>query len=299
MSAPRQVLPHSTYLITRRCARRQLLIRPSALINQIFLYCIAYAAKRTGVICHAAAVISNHIHVVLSDPEGKLPEFMHWLFEHTAKCVNASLGRWENLWSSEPPSAVRLETMEDIVDKIQYVWGNPAAAALVSKAADWPGVITGPEDYLKGPVEIERPKIFFRENGPTPPSVKLDIVPPPGIQGSTEDFAAMMAEELELREWDIRHQHRLAGRPIMGKKAILAQDPFEYPAGLEPRRNLNPRIAAKDKWRRIEAIGRLKEFLAAYREAWEEFKQGNRDVLFPVGSYWVVKHAGAACVLPE
>jgi hypothetical protein len=41
MTAPRQVLPGSSYLVTRRVARRQLLLRPSKVVNQVFRYSFA------------------------------------------------------------------------------------------------------------------------------------------------------------------------------------------------------------------------------------------------------------------
>ena len=44
-------------------------------------------------------------------------------------------------------------------------------------------------------------------------------------------------------------------------------------------------MTCRDKWRRIEALQRLKSFSDAYREAWELFKAGVRDVVVPVGTY--------------
>ena len=108
----------------------------------------------------------------------------------------------------------------------------PTAAALVPKASEWPGVVSLPTDFLRGPVEVERPAVFFRELGPTPKRVKLELVPP-GIEEETvEEFVEMLADELELREADISLQHAAAGRPIMGRKAVLEQDPFAYPEGI-------------------------------------------------------------------
>jgi putative transposase len=52
MTAPRQVLPSSIYLVTRRCTQRQFLLRPSPLVNQVFTFCLAYAASKTGVLVH-------------------------------------------------------------------------------------------------------------------------------------------------------------------------------------------------------------------------------------------------------
>jgi|SRR5215510_6464258 len=45
---PRQVLPRRFYLITRRCAPRQFLLRPDAATNNAFLYCLIDAALRCG-----------------------------------------------------------------------------------------------------------------------------------------------------------------------------------------------------------------------------------------------------------
>lgn len=56
--------------------------------------------------------------------------------------------------------------------------------------------------------------------------------------------------------------------------------------------------ACKNKWRRIEVLGRLKEFLLVYREAWRAFKSGVKDVVFPAGTYWMVRHAGCAAASP-
>jgi len=300
MTAPRKIIPGTTYLLTRRCARRQFLLRPSAIVNQIILYCIAFAAKRTGIVIHAVVSLSNHIHILLTDPEGRIPEFTQWLFEHTAKCRNASLGRWENLWSSDQPSQIPLESPEDVLDKLLYIMANPTAAALVHKSELWPGVITRPTDYTNGPIEVQRPEVFFRADGLMPPTVSLDIQRPLDFDHmTTDDFVHMVSDELRLREADINLQHRLANRTILGRKAVLAQDPFDYPIGMEPRRNLNPSVAAKDKWHRIEIHRRNAEWYEAYDEALDAFLAGDHDVLFPTGTYWMVRYANAFCLPPD
>jgi hypothetical protein len=54
----------------------------------------------------------------------------------------------------------------------------------------------------------------------------------------------------------------------------------------EPRRNLRPRIAARNPWSRLEALRRHREFLAAYREARARWIDGDA-IPFPVGTYWL------------
>jgi REP element-mobilizing transposase RayT len=294
------ILPGTTYLVTRRCAQRQFLLRPSALVNQIVTYCLAFAAEQVGIVIYGWVFMSNHWHAVVNDPHGRLPEFMAAVNKLIGKCVNASLGRWESLWSSGSYSAVRLESEDDVMNKLVYVLANPVDACLVDSYSQWPGAISSPRSCINQPKTIRKPNIFFRNDGPMPDSVQLKVEMPDCVEELTpHQFAARLAVRVKAREAELREQHAKAKRTVLGRAAVLAQDPFDSPQSLEPRRNLNPRVASQDKWRRIEALGRLKAFLDAYREAWQTFKEGVRDVVFPAGTYWMVRHAGLAGTPPE
>jgi REP element-mobilizing transposase RayT len=59
MTAPRQILAGRSYLVTRRCAQRQFLLRPSKVTNETVGYVLAVAAARFGVAIHAFCVLSN------------------------------------------------------------------------------------------------------------------------------------------------------------------------------------------------------------------------------------------------
>ena len=60
MSVPRQILPNATYMVTRRCTQRQFLLLPTPIAKLVFGYCLALAQRYTGVLVHAATVVSNH-----------------------------------------------------------------------------------------------------------------------------------------------------------------------------------------------------------------------------------------------
>ena len=139
MSLPRQILPNTTYLISRRCMQRQFLLRPSPRINRIVRFCLAVAVERFGIHLHAYCFLSNHYHLVLTDEFATLPQFMHWLNAYIAKCVNAELGRWESFWAPGSYSAVTLVGSEDVVRGLVYVYSNPVTAGLVRRSVDWPG----------------------------------------------------------------------------------------------------------------------------------------------------------------
>ena len=76
MSVPRLIVPRVTYLVSRRCIFRRFGLRPSRKINQIFEFCLARAAEKTGCLIHAYVGMSNHYHDVITDVDGNLPEFM-------------------------------------------------------------------------------------------------------------------------------------------------------------------------------------------------------------------------------
>lgn len=294
MTAPRQVLPGTTYLVTRRCAERRLFLRPSTKTNEIFRYVLAVAASRYDIRVHAFCVLSNHFHLVVTDPHARLPEFHRLLDGLVARAINCCLGRWESFWDPNSYSAVRLETDTDVLQKIVYVLANPVAAGLVRHGREWPGLWSDPGWIDGKPLAAQRPKEFFRENGPLPDVAHLQLHRPPGFEA---DGSFADALHQGLRETEKRAAAELGreGRSVLGVARILAQSPKSRPSLGEPRRSLNPRIACRNKWGRIEALLRLAEFGRSYREALGTWRSGARDALFPAGTWLMRVHHGVRC----
>jgi putative transposase len=294
MTAPRQVLAGTTYLVTRRCFQRQLLLRPSPQTNHIFRYVLAVAARRFGLRVHAFCVLSNHFHLVVTDPHARLPAFEQYLDALVARAVNASLGRWESFWAPSSYSAVALPAPDDVVDKAAYTLANPVAAGLVRRGRDWPGLWSSPDELGAGPATVKRPEGFFRQDGPMPESAALELTAPPGF-ASPAEFRDRVVAALAVHEGRAELAFASEGREFMGATQVLRQRPTARPAPCEPRRQLNPRVAGRDKWKRVEALSRLKHFLSAYRLAWSALRDGARDVVFPSGTYWLRVTLGLRC----
>jgi REP element-mobilizing transposase RayT len=280
--------------VTRRCAQRQFLLKPSPATNDVFLYVLAVAARRFGIRVHAYCVLSNHFHLVLTDPDARLPAFEQYLGSLVARALNVSLERLEDFWAPPSYSAVSLLAPTDIVDKAAYVLANPVAAGLVHAGRQWPGLWSAPEQIGEGPLVIRRPTFFFREDGPMPGATELEITVPPGFASAAE-FREQLVHALTAREQDAVLALQSKRRGVMGVQRVLAQKPTSRPVTIERQGTLNPRIAARDKWKRVEALARLVEFLSAYRAAWAAMRQGNRDVLFPAGTYWLRVAHGVPC----
>ncbi len=293
MTAPRQVLPGTTYLVTRRCFQRQFLLRPSAATNETFLYVLALAARRYGVLVHAFCVMSNHFHLVVTDPEARLPAFEQYLDALVARALNAALGRWESFWAPASYSAVALQTRADVVSKAAYALANPVAARLVRSGSDWPGLWTAPDRIGATPLVARRPAMFFRPNGYLPETVDLELAVPPGF-ATAEEFRAELGSALAALEDAAAGEHS-GERGFLGRERVLVQEAWRHGDRGEPRRELRPRVASRDKWKRIEALSRLVEFLRAYREAWKALRAGARDTLFPAGTYLLRIQHGVRC----
>lgn len=296
---PRQILPGTTYFITRRCAFRQFLLSPDPRINRIFRYCLAYAAEKTGILIHAFVVMSNHWHGILTDPEGRLPEFTEILHRLVAKNINSLLGRKENVWSMERYSAIPLHTLEDVVDKMAYVISNPTAAYLVRGPEDWPGLVTTIEQVGRHTQKVRRPETFFRPNGNMPEELDLEIVPPPKSEDvGTDGLREMVKAAVHSRCDDAARELRAAGGSFLGRKRIMRQKRTSSPTSCEPTRSRTPRFVSRDPEIRKRAMEAYRAFVTAYKIAWTKFKNGARDVIFPAGTYWLRRHMSVPCACP-
>jgi REP element-mobilizing transposase RayT len=288
-------------MITRRCTQRQFLMRPDRETNNAFIYCLAVAAERFGIRVLFTVAMSNHHHTGIYDPDGCYPAFIEHFHKLFAKCQNALRGRWENFWSSEQTSVVRLVDPNDVIDKMTYALSNPVKDNLVDRAHHWPGVTSLQFLLHARPLTASRPKHFFREEGPMPEVASLSFARPEGFGHlSATEYAAMMLERIRAAEEAAAAECRRAGTAVLGRKNVLAQRWSDRPGSRELRRNLSPRVAARSKWSRIEALLRNRAFRDAYTAARASFAAGIRDVIFPAGTYWLRRFTRAICApLPE
>lgn len=299
MSQPRQLLPGSTYVLTRRVVARQFALRPDPCVRNAFGYLLAVGAQRYAVDVHGVAVLSNHYHAIVTDPRGELPRFLAWFNRLTAVVVNHYRGRKEALWNSAGPSVVRAEAQEDVEDKLLYVWANAVAAGLVEDPAHWPGLTTTPEDLLHPVGEEFRRPDFFDRDGQMPATARLRLCCPAGHgYGTDQEFVTAQRQRLDERLRDIRTARRAAGGSFLGPRGALRVDWRETAGSETPRPAFNPHVAARDPVVRKLALGRLRDFRAAYHDALRCWRDGTRDVAFPAGTYAMRVYHGARCHAP-
>jgi putative transposase len=300
MTIPRQVVPDCDYMITRRCSERRFFLRPDDETNNAFIYCLALAAQRAKVRATFSVAMSNHHHTGIRDPDGNFPVFIEHFHGLLARCQNAHLGRFENFWSSEPTSVVELVEPNDVLDKMTYAFTNPAAADLVDAVEDWPGVSSFQETLSGSCLTATRPKRFFRSDGQMPERVSLPIVRPKGFENlGQKEWAQLLTDRVRAKEAEHRQRREQQGLSVLGRQKVLAQDPFDCPRGHAPHFKLSPRVAAKNKWARIEALQRNRGFLERYRAAFLNHVAGLTNTIFPFGTYWMQKFGKVRCEPPD
>ena len=326
MTLPRQVVAGRTLLLTRRCAERRFFLRPSpgGEAQEVLLYGLALAAERHGVEVHGFCALSNHVHGVVTDVEGELPRFAQQLHGNVARAINVHLGRGEALWATgKSYSAVHCVSREDVLARLVYTICNPVAAGLVDRPEDWPGVRFLPEDVGRE-VLAPRPRFFFRAPGDgeggeggeggagetardrargrapargcLPDVVRLRITRPPQFGDLTDaEFARLLRERVDAQVAAIHAEREARGLTrSLGVQAILRQDPYGAPpGGTRPEGDLNPRVAARDPWKRIEAKQALAAFWVEHRRCFLAFRAGHRRVAFPAGTWAAVRVMGA------
>ncbi|MEZ4358964.1 MAG: hypothetical protein R3B48_02205 [Kofleriaceae bacterium] len=254
-------------------------------------------------------VMSNHHHTIVYDPEGRVPEFNRRLHSLSARAINALRGRWENFWADEQPGQVVLVEARDVLDKIAYAASNPVTAQLVEHVEHWPGFHTTAAFFSGQELRAERPAHFFRDAGPTPEQVVLRLAWPDHL-GTVEEARKSVRKRVDELEAQARQQRVSEKRAVLGragvrrqdfharprtrqvseKRAVLGragvrrQDFHARPRPCEPRRKLRPRVAARNRWARVEALQRNRTFLTAYRLALNQW-HAKLPAVFPAGTY--------------
>jgi hypothetical protein len=265
------------------------LLRPDAGTNNAYLFCLLVAALQCGIDILLMCAMSNHHHVAIFDRFGRYPEFIERFHGLMARSQNALRGRWENFWASGQASVVELIEPEDVLAKLVYVATNPVKDDLVERVHHWPG-INGYHALLSGTtLRATRPRHFFRPEGPLPALVEAKLSLPPEL-GDSDAILVSLKELVTEFETQAKERRARSGRKVLGRQRVLRQSWREAPTTVEPRRGLNPRVAARNMWARIEAILRNKVFVRAYQAARAAWRDG-QPAEFPPGTYWLRRFA--------
>jgi REP element-mobilizing transposase RayT len=293
-------VPGGTYHVTRTVVMSLFLLTPNRTVNQVFEYCLAWAAEKYSVLIHSVSVESNHFHIDLTDTEGNLSDFVQELDRCVARCLLAYYRkrfpgrRLDSLWSpSKSFGATLLVNANAVLDKIVYTLTNPVKDGQVADYRKWPGFNTRPSDWRGRVRRVKRPDYFFKR---TPETLEYRLVPPAQIdRGNVEALISEVGSHIRQRQAQFAADLAAQGRTFRGVKAILRTNPFDSPSTPRPVGTLSPQVAAGGDRKALGlATKAIRAFRTAYRQAWKLFKQGARAV-FPGGTLQMRRRFGVPC----
>lgn len=301
MPRARPRLPGTTYEIERRTERRVHLFRPDPLMNQAFLYCLGYALEKTGTRLTAVTLMSNHYHAIVHDPGGRIAELTETLNGLLTKTTQIVRGWQGTVFDGSKPSYIELLTADAVVDRTAYTLANPTAAGLVRYSKDWPGVRTRVSDIGVCTITVARPRAFFADDGTMPDTVELRFEMPEALleRHGLEAAQARIAEAVEAKERKAHAEVAAAGWSFKGADRVLKLSPYSRAKTFEARHQLNPRYASAGDHEALNAaIERDGVFAVQYASARERWLAGERDVVWPAGTYAMRRWHNVRCADP-
>lgn len=301
MTRPRIVEPGVTLALSRRTTRRHFLLHPDEAreMEQVFWYCLAYAAELHGVLVHAACLMSTHSHEVITDVRGEYPKFLETLHRNLALCTKAYRGWPEEVFNKQSTAVHTLVSPEAIIESIAYLVANPVAAGAVRYAKDWPGAHTLAVDVGTRVIRVKRPKHYFDPDNPQwPEEMELRLEMPVALE---LDYGAALAREriaerVRVKRHQAWNEAKRTGRSFIGPRRVLRLPHTKRARSHETFGTLNPRFAAAgNRAGATEAVKRLRAFHAQYALALARWMAGDRDACFPEGTWWMRVCHGARC----
>jgi putative transposase len=293
-------VPGGTFLVTCTTHDSRYLLKPDAVVEQVFLYCLFRAANAFGVLVHFVVVESTHVHLVLTDTRGALSDCMTWVNRHVAVCLLEHYRslypnrRLDAVWSKRSFNATLLVTPNAILDALVYAATNPVKDGLVVDYRKWPGLCSRPRDWTAQERTVKRPTLFFNDKNPDLAEVRFRFTLPPQFADRTPEQLVREVEAL-IRDKQNAILSTRSGKPFLGARAALAADPFDAPSTQRPRGHRNPTVkAGGDSAAYKLATQAVRAFREAYRAAWLLFCRG-QHALFPAGTLLMRKRYSVPC----
>ena len=284
-----QIFPNQMWFITRRVMWREMRLRPSPKLNQIFNYVVAEVAADRNVLVSAMCVMSNHWHAVVGTEERNLPAFLQKVHSELARATNAAHGDFGALWDKKNKNYQPLDDDEAVLRAIGYTLANPVTPGGVKFARNWPGVrVAWPAKDRTCP----RPRRFYRteqEGGQMPATTVRRMSRPLGFVGVGDDeLARRIKQACERAERRAAAKVARKGDSYRKRAEILRMSRYTRAVSRETRFQVRRRVHTTDPDKRARLLAEQREWDAQYHDALARWRAGDRDVVFPSGTYKMV-----------
>jgi hypothetical protein len=281
--------------VTDRTIHGRFLLLPTPLLKKTVLGALGRAQRLHGVRIFGFACLSNHFHALLEvDDAQQLARFMGCFLSKLAREAGLLYGWREKVFPKRYESIPVTGEDQAQIARLKYLLAHGCKEGLVERLEEWPGahcvhsLLTG--EPLDGIWHERKQETRAHNRGQevdpgqfeTPETVTFDPLPC-WRHLSPEEQRRRVAHLVEEIEAEAGAERRRTGKPVLGVAAILAQDPHDHPE--RPKKGPAPFVHAATKAARLAFREAYALFVAAYREAADKLRQGNRAALFPIGCF--------------
>lgn len=283
------------FMVTSRTVHGRFLLRPSVRLNDLIVGVLGKAQRKYEVAIHAAVVLSNHYHLLISVRDAEqLASFMCFFNSNVAREAGRH-HRWkEKFWGRRYRATLVSDEPEAQLDRLRYVLAQGTKEGLVGNPLQWPGVTCVPSLVagvpLKGvwvdrsamcraPRGLGRPKEGDFEQ---PEAVVFSPIPTLShlkLEAYREEVNFLLRGIVE----EAAQLHRSRGTRPVGRKAICRQAPHSQPKKFEPSAAPHFHFVSRAVGQAFQQA--YDEFVGAYRRAADRLRRGRTDFRFPEGCF--------------
>ncbi|MBT9558206.1 MAG: transposase [Myxococcales bacterium] len=288
-------------MVTMRCTHRRFRLTPNRAVNDLVRYLVAVTASKYQVGVIAMTFQSDHAHLVVTDHMGQLPAMLQEMNALLARNLNQLHRKRGSVFERNNIDIKHLVTHRAVMVALGYLAANPVAACCVEYGADWPGIRTQVRQIGRPGETIRRPAFLFRPaygeyQGDLPNEATLTLELPPWVRPEERGQFIHEAERaVHEAEEKARADNKAQGRTYWGRARCWNADPnIEATEEEDHGQGTGPDpILATDPESKKAALKELEAFHAAYAEAWHRWKEGDRTVCFPPGTWNMVQRHNA------
>lgn len=294
-------------MVTRYVLGGENRFAPHAEMENGIGYFLAVYAQKYGIEIYAVCFSGNHEHIVGCDVRGRMPAFTRDFHARIARHYKETYGEPGPMWDKRQTNHVKAINPEDTASRYTYVAANPVKHQFVEHAEDFPGF---KRQWPAPPLTFRRPSwLNPKAKNPDgslkwPETVILIIYRPRGFDHlSDAELAAHLATLLEEKEEAFRKEVIAKGGTFMGAAKVKRQSRHRRPSRRsrqkrrKAHRQVIPTISAADRETRKEVLEDDRRWRAQYRDRFERWQRGERDVVFPHGTYKML-HVHRVAVAP-
>jgi hypothetical protein len=297
MSRRLRFIPDSGALVevTLRTLQGRFLLRPSQALDEIIIGVLGRAQRLYKVRVCGYMFSSTHFHLLLDiDTALQLSRFMCYVASNIAREISRLHGWEDKIWSRRYQAIVVSGEEEAQIARLRYLLANGTKEGLIARPQDWPGVhvaraLVQGED-LTGLWFNRTQEYAARNRGETFDRLKyaspetLHLSPLPCWKHLPEKIWRELALNLihEIEAEAAIKRSRTGSQPL-GASAILGRHPHDRPKHLK--KSPAPLFHAASAKVRHELWEAYRWFVAAFRDAAEKLRAGDRNAAFPLGSF--------------